>query len=617
VSGLVGWVDYDRDLTREHPVIKSMTETMRARGPAYGGTWVSRRAALGHRQAVPLDPESGRPPVEAHTETGPVVAAGSGWISNADELRRELRAFGVSFTTRTDGEVLLRSFLHWGDEFAERLRGMYAFAIWDARESRLLLGRDRLGVKPLYYYEYSGGILFASEPKGVMANPLFEARLDLSAVPILLQPRLALPGETPLAGLREVPPAHVAAYSAAGLRLRPYWRLVSAPHRDSFEDTVHRVRELLEDAVGQALVADAPFGAMLSGGIDSTSVAALGTRALRDQHPGGALDTFCLRFERDADHFVATELRPEIDAPFAADAAAFLGSRHRTVTASVSDLLDAIPATRRARDLPGWGQFDASMYLLFREMSRHCTVALSGEAADELFGGYPYFFKPEVFRRAGFPWLGDGPRLSDYLSPEILLHVDPREDERRRYDQLLAEVPRLDGESPEETRMREVFYLGLSGPLAVILDRKDRMSMAHGLEVRIPFCDHRLVEYVWNVPWSMKASGGVKGLLKAATADLLPAGTLRRQKSAYPHVQDPDHDRWLVREVIRLAEDHCSPVAYLFDADGVRRLVANLGAVRPGAAAGRSFPGGASPVYMLVHLVEVNQWIKDYRVSIR
>jgi asparagine synthase (glutamine-hydrolysing)/putative beta-lactam synthetase len=481
----------------------------------------------------------------------------------------------------------------------------------------MLLGRDRLGVKPLYYYEYAGGILFASEPKGIIANPLFEAKLDIAAIPILLQPRLTMRGETPLVGLRENPPAYVLSYSRAGLSARRYWSLASEHHRDSFAKTARRVRELMEDTVRREIVADVPCGAMLSGGLDSTSVAAMAMRELRLHDPRGVLDTFCVQFDTDPAHFVGTELRPEIDAPYASEAAQFIGSRHRTVTASLAELLEVIPATRRTRDLPGWGQFDASMYLLFREMRRTCPVALTGEAADEVFGGYPYFFKPDVLEREGFPWLGNGPRLSDHLSPEVRKHVNPREAECARYSQLISEVPRLDGEDPGNARMREVFYLSMAGPLAVVLDRKDRMSMSQGLEVRIPFCDHRLVEYVWNVPWSMKSAGGVKGLLKAAVADVVPACANNRKKSAYPHMQSPDYDRILIGEATRLVEDEQSPIAWMFDVQGLKSLIAELGAdVTPGGMR-RSFPGGASPAYMLVHLVEISRWLKDYKVSVR
>lgn len=614
MSGLAGWVDPRRDLEREAAVLHAMTESLRARGPDGGGVWLSPAAALGHRGrgASALDPQAGAQPLVVDGGRGPVVAMLSGHVNNAADLRREL---GGAWRTRADAEILARAYLCWGDALAEHLEGAFAFALWDASSRKLLLGRDRFGVKPLYYAVLDGGVLFGSEPKALLAHPSFRPRLEPGAIPMLLQPRLARPGETPLRGMHEVPPAHVVAYTTSGLTRRRYWSLTSAPHRDSFEDTARTVRALLEDAVRRELADDGPGGAMLSGGLDSTSVAALALQALRARAAGETLDTFCIRFESDATHFVATELRPDIDAPYAAAAAEHLGSRHRTLSVSVAELAQVVPATRRARDLPGWGQFDASMFILFREMRRHCQVALTGEAADEIFGGYPYFFDRELVERGHFPWLGNAPRLAEYLSPEFARALDPQADERARYAELVAQVPRLDGEDAHDARLREAFYLGLCGPLSVILDRKDRMSAAHGLEVRIPFCDRRLVEYVWNVPWALKSRGGVKGLLKAAVADLLPPSTLERKKSAYPHVQSPEYDRALAAEALRIVSDPRSAVAALVDVPRLTELIRELCAGTPEGRAARRFPGGASPVYMLIHLVELQRWIEEYEVS--
>ncbi len=612
MSGVVGWIDFRRDLGEQGSVLRSMTETMGRRGPDTEDVWLSTRACIGHRGLAASGSADNVRPAKAETARGVVYAAHAGEVYNTDELLRDIEAAGGTFRNSSTAEALLQAFLLWGPEFVDRVNGAFGFAIWDSRSRRLHLGRDRMGIRPLYYHEYPGGILFASEPKGIIANPLFEARLDVSKLPIVLQPRLSLPGETPLKGLHEVPPAHVLTYGEQGLSRRRYWRLVSAPHHDSFDETARRVRELLDDTVARQLVTGAPLGAMLSGGVDSTSVAALAMRALRKEDTSRELATFCIQFESDPAHFVSTELRPDIDAPYAAAAAEFLGTRHTTLTASVAELLDVIPATRRARDLPGWGQFDASMYLIFQRIGRDCRVALTGEAADEVFGGYPYFFKPDVVGRDHFPWLGDGPKLSAFLSADLLSEVDPQEDERARYSELMAAVPRLPGESPEDARMREVFFLGLSGPLAVILDRKERMSMAHGLDVRVPFCDHRLIEYVWNVPWALKSQGGVKGLLKAAMADVLPPGTVNRKKSAYPHVQNPDYDQSLIREASWIVNDKASPLAWMFDADGLGGLIGQIGA----NAIRAELPGGSNQAALLIQLVEMRNWMDEYQVSL-
>ncbi|HEV2377247.1 MAG TPA: asparagine synthase (glutamine-hydrolyzing) [Streptosporangiaceae bacterium] len=614
MSGLVGWADFQRDLSQggNAGVVHAMTETMRDRGPDGKGVWLSASMALGHRKLSAGDQAEGEQPALAEVGADTIALAYDGAIYNLPELRREVEGAGARLRTGSDTDILLQCYLLWGTDFVARLNGMFAFALWDGRARRLLLGRDRMGVKPLFYAEYPGGILFASLPKGIIANPLFEPRLELSALPVLLQPRLAMPGETPLAGLREVPPAHVLEYSPAGLASHRYWRLHSAPHSQTPAETADHIRMLLGDIVSRQLPTAGPCAAMLSGGVDSTAVAALAAQLLRQEPSQRQLGTFCVRFDSDQAHFTPTELRPDVDAPYAAAAAEYIGSHHRTVTVSLDDLTAAVPATRQARDLPGWGQFDASMYLLFQYMRQESAVALSGEAADEFFGGYPYLFDQALTGRDTFAWLGDGPRLCDYLSPEVTAVVDPRRDERDRYAQVMSEVPRLHGEDPVNARMREVLFAGMAGPLASVLDRKDRMSMAHGLQVRVPFCDHRLVEYAWNVPWPMKCSGGLKGLLKAAVADLVPPTTLTRKKSAYPHVQNPDHDQALVREATWVVNDPASAIRGLFDTDRLNGLLRRIGSNELTA----TLPGGASGAQFLIQLAEMRHWIDDYQVAL-
>lgn len=614
MSGLAGWVDGGCDLGQHAGIVRKMVGELRHRGPDGEGLWVSRHAALGHRQRAADDAGPDPRPALAELGGATVALVCDVTLDCRAELLRAVERTGGRTAGRptTEAELLLAAYLLWGAALVDRLDGAFAIAVWDGRTRRLLLFRDRIGIKPLYSFSYPGGVLFGSEPKAIIANPRFRARLDPSAIPILLQPRLTRAGETPIAGLREVPPAHVVSYAETGdARSHRYWSLTSAPHHDSFVETAAHVRALLADTVERQLPRTGPCAAMLSGGIDSTSVAALATRGLRGGGEDRDLDTFCLRFADDGAAFVPTALRPDLDAPYAAAAADFMGSRHTTVTVTVQDLVDVVPATRRARDLPGWGQFDASMYLLFGRMRDASAVALSGEAADEWFGGYPHFFERAVIDGDGFPWLGRGPRLSHYLSEELLAIVDPIEDERDRYDQALADVPRLPGEDPANARMREILFLGVLGPLAVVLDRKERMSAAQGVEVRLPFCDHRLIEYLWNVPWAMKAHGGRKGLLAAAMGDILPPSTASRRKSAYPHAQSPVYERAVVREARRAVNDEHSPIRWMFDRPRLNGLIDEIAANQ----VQQPLPGGASGPQLLIQLVEMARWVDEYGVA--
>lgn len=605
MCGIVGWLDYNQVLSARVDVVDRMTTTMCNRGPDEGGVWCSTHIALGHRRLAVIDIAGGKQPMT--DPSGLVALAYNGEIYNFQEIRAELRGRGHHFKSRSDSEVILRAYLEWGTSSVERLNGIFAFAIWDGRDDTVVLARDRMGVKPLYYHAYAGGILFASEPKAIMENPRFSPAIDLEVLPILFNPRLTMPGETPLHGLDEVLPGHVVTVSRLGLRQTVYWQLSSQEHVDDLPCTVATVRELLEDAVARQLVADVPVSCLLSGGLDSTAVAAIAARAMRETS-GYELRSFCVDFLGDEEHFRPTVMRPDRDAPYAVLAAEHIGTNHATVELDTVSVLDAFPAARRARDLPSFGQFDSSMHLLFKEVRKQSTVALSAEAADEVFGGYPWFHDPRMVWRDTFPWLGDAPRTTDCLRPEIKDRIRPKEQEQDRYSALRAQVPKLPGESALDARMREVLYFNLKGPLACLLDRTDRMSMAVGLEVRVPFCDHRLVEYAWNVPWSMKNFGGQnKALLNMAVADLLPSSTLERRKSGYPGTHDPAHEAEFVAAMIRMIEDSDSPMAQLIDADSVRQLMAS----------GSSTMTWMNSAHLLTPILETDIWMRQYHVQIR
>ncbi|KZB87456.1 asparagine synthase (glutamine-hydrolyzing) [Amycolatopsis regifaucium] len=608
MCGFVGWLDYSRDLRAEQRVLDVMTDTLRERGPDDRGTWLGTHAALGHRRLAVIDVAGGAQPMKAELgpDRAPVVLAYSGEIYNFRELRTQLSALGHTFRTASDTEVLLRAYLEWGAGCVERFNGMFAFAVWDSVRDEMVLARDRLGVKPLYYAPQPSGVLFASEPKGIMANPAYRATLSADALPILLNPRLAAPGQTPLNGLREVKPGHVVKIDRRGCHEYPYWRLTAREHRDDLDTTVHNVRELLEDIVDRQLVADVPRATMLSGGLDSSTVTALAARSL-NRSDEGPLSSFSVRFEGEEDDFRPTALRPERDAPYAALAAKHLGTDHYDVVMDTAAVEQAIPLSRRARDLPGLGHFDASMYLMFAALRERSTVALSGEAADEVFGGYPWFHDEQTVWRDRFPWLGDAPRLADCLHPDLRKALRPAEFEADCYATLRAQVPHVAGESRLDARMREVLFFSLHGPLAMLLDRKDRMSMAVGLEVRVPFCDHRLLEYVWNVPWSMKtADGREKSLLRMAAADLLPTEVLTRPKSGYPAMHAPAHEAAIRDTVLGLLDDPASPLAGLLDHRRVREL-----------AGGQSVTmTHVSTAHLLIPLLEVDTWMRTHALSI-
>ncbi|MFG2594433.1 asparagine synthase (glutamine-hydrolyzing) [Streptomyces sp. NPDC048462] len=576
MCGITGWVSFERDLRSETSTLDAMTETMSCRGPDDCGTWINGPAALGHRRLAIIDLPGGRQPMTADTPQGTVALVYSGETYNFTELRRELTGRGHRFTTDSDTEVVLRGYLEWGEAVAERLNGMYAFAVWDGRHDRLVMVRDRMGIKPFYYYETPDGVLFGSEPKAILANPLARARVGLDGLRELFA-FVKTPGHAVWEGMNEVEPGTVVTVDRGGLRRHVYWQLETRPHTDGKDASIAHVRALLDDIVRRQMVSDVPRCTLLSGGLDSSAMTAIAARQLAEN--GETVRSFAVDFVGQADNFVADELRTTPDTPYVHDVARSSGTDHRDIVLDSHALAD--PEVRakviRARDIPmGFGDMDASLYLLFRSIREHSTVALSGESADEVFGGYLQFFDEGARRADTFPWLvrfaqhfGDD---SDVLRGDLTAALDLPSYIQDSYDTAVAGIQRLDGESDFEFRMRKICHLHLTRFVRVLLDRKDRASMAVGLEVRVPFCDHRLVEYVYNTPWSLKSfDGREKSLLREATADVLPKSVYDRVKSPYPSTQDPKYAIALQGHAKDLLARPSHPVFDLVDRDRVAR----------------------------------------------
>jgi asparagine synthase (glutamine-hydrolysing) len=607
MCGITGWISFERDLGRERHVLDEMTQTMACRGPDAAGTWIDGPAALGHRRLAVIDVDGGTQPMSVRTPAGEVALVYSGEAYNFGELREELRAAGERFTTSSDTEVVLRGYVRWGEALAERLNGMYAFAVWDGRTRKLVMIRDRMGIKPLYYFPTADGVLFGSEPKAILANPLARRVVDVDGLRELFA-FVKTPGHAVWSGMREVEPGTIVTVDADGVRGRRYWQLETRPHGDDTDTTVAHVRELLDDIVRRQLVADVPRCVLLSGGLDSSAITALSAAMLADE--GERVRSFAVDFVGQTANFRPNSLRPTPDTPFVHDVVEHVGAEHADIVIDHRTL--SHPEVRRkviaARDLPsGMGDMDASLYLLCREIRERSTVALSGESADELFGGYRQFHDPRVQRAHAFPWIAMGEwrfeSADTMLTEDVRSTLGVEEYRRDQYELAVAGVEHLPSDTVLERRMRISSYLHLTRFLRYLLDRKDRMSMAVGLEVRVPFCDHRLVEYVYNAPWALKTyDGREKSLLRGAARDLLPESVLQRVKSPYPSTQDWHYVRDLQAQGAELLADRHHDLFALVDRD-------RLGAVT------RRDPSLISPLDRqgLEWTLDLATWLELYR----
>lgn len=570
MCGIVGWIDFEAGLSTQQHVVATMNATIKLRGPDGEGMWYCKNAVLGHRRLAVIDLENGKQPMVFRTSEGSVVITYCGEIYNFMELRRELQAHGHRFRTRSDTEVILQGYLRWGESVVEKLRGMFAFAIWDERKRQLILARDHVGIKPLCYYPTKSGVIFGSEAKAVLAHPLVEPSVGLDGWRQRFV-NFKQPGGLIWEGMYEVKPGTLLIVDANGVRERTYWRLQSHEHTDSPEVTVERTQELLEGIVDEQLGADVPVGSMLSGGIDSSLITAMVAR--RYAVCGQRVASYTVDFFDHAKYFKDTLLQVALDTPFAQEVAAMWNTQHTVVELDSMQLASRHLCRRviKAYDMSyDGGDYSSSHMLLYERIRKDVTVILEGIGADELFGGYVIFSNLAVLQGKGLPWYiyhpGTHTEMLRILRPEFRQALDMDTYLADSYADAARMVEPVRGESAIEHRRREISYLELMHRMGYQLDYADRFGMAGALEVRVPFCDHRLIEYVYNVPWSIKMpEGEVKGLLRRVAAPYLPPSVIRRAKSPYPRTPHPGYQREIYRQVRELVEQPSHPAFELLD----------------------------------------------------
>lgn len=613
MCGIAGWITWNDDLRLQEATVRAMGETLACRGPDASGLWLSRTCGFAHRRLAVIDPERGGQPMVRTVGERTYVIVYNGELYNTAELRDELVSKGWDFRGHSDTEVLLAAYIEWGPDCLAKLNGIFAFAAWSEADQTLFLARDRLGVKPLFYADLGDAFLFGSEPKAILAHPRITPEVDAEGLAEIfgLGPART-PGHGIYRGIREIKPGYALTVKPAGIVHQRYWSLVSRPHEDDLDTTVATVRELFEDAVRRQLVSDVPVCTLLSGGLDSSAITALAATYLAERGEG-PLHTFSIDYAGNEQHFTPSAFQPDTDEHWIRVVSRHFGTTHHRVIVETYDLAHALTEAVRARDLPGMADIDASLLLFCREIKKRATVALSGECADEVFGGYPWFHREELVNADTFPWSRSVRLRESWLLPHVRDALALPEYVAQRYRESLAEVPLLPGEPPRERRMREIAYLNLTWFMVTLLNRKDRMSMASGLEVRVPFCDHRLVEYVWNVPWEMKACDGrEKGLLRRALRGVLPDEVLYRKKNPYPKTHNPEYLETVRRWTLDILSRDNSPLAQLVDVAAIRDM-----ACEPRAFDQPWYGQLMTGPQFFAYLIEIDTWLREYGVNVR
>lgn len=617
MCGITGWIDWSKDLALSPSILESMTETLSSRGPDASGIWISGPCALGHRRLCVIDPVNGAQPMYRKVGDYTYTIVYNGELYNALELKKELETRGHRFKTQCDTEVLLVCYIEWGKSCVDRLNGIFAFAVWDGKEQCLFLVRDRVGVKPLFYsYNHNNNqiFLFGSEPKSILAHPSMKAEVDAGGLAeIFMIGPARTPGNGVYKGMSELKPGFCMVYDRNGLKQYAYWKLQSKTHEDDIETTAAKIRELLIDIVERQLVSDVPLGSLLSGGLDSSALTSIAADFYkRSGKP--PIQTFSVDYADNDKHFQANDFQPDADAPWIKKVSDYLGTIHKYIEFDTPELVDALKTVVFARDMPGMADVDASLFLFCREIKKDVTVAISGEAADEIFGGYPWFHREESLNTHTFPWALSSKNRTNLLSPELIDMIKPEQYLAGRYEEALNEVPRLQGEDAKQSRMREMSYLNITRFMPTLLDRKDRMSMAVGLEVRVPFCDHRLIEYVWNIPWEIKSVGSrEKGILRQALRGILPEDVITRKKSPYPKTHNPDYLAAVKAWVMNILDDPSSPILPFINTQYLRDLAESDASGLNAPWFGQLMTGPQ----LFAYVGQVNTWLKEYHVTVK
>ncbi|MBR6771565.1 MAG: asparagine synthase (glutamine-hydrolyzing) [Lachnospiraceae bacterium] len=591
--------------------LKEMNESIRHRGPDEEGIYLRSRCGLAHVRLSILDLKKGQQPMVYVHGGREYAIVYNGEIYNMNELQKLLKSRGVELSTNCDTEVILKGYALWGEEIAGMLNGIFAFAIWEEQEKKLILVRDPLGVKPLYYHKKDGQLIFASEMKSLLTYNPNLARCDKDGLRELLALGPAhTPGRTVYREIQEVKPGSICSIREGEWREYTYWELKGREHKENREQTIEKVSFLVEDAVKRQMLSDLPVCTFLSGGLDSSIVSAIAAAHKREQKD--TLATYSFDFIGNEEHFLSNSFQPSQDAPYAREMAEYLGSRHQVLWCNSRQLFDNLLPAMRARDMPCMADVESSLFYFCEKVRESFKVTLTGECADEIFGGYPWFYKKELFETQGFPWSRDCTIRELLLKEELVEELKLSEYSRRAYEATIAKTPEFAGDNSEEKRRRELMYLNIRWFMATLLERMDRTSMHHGLEARVPFADIRIVEYLYNVPWHLKYMDGMeKGLLRHAARKWLPDSVLFRKKSPYPKTYDPGYEMLLRKAFEEILNSKEEPIHQLMDKKKASQLLrGNLSYTS--CWYGQLMAGPQ----LLAYYLQINGWMKEYGVRL-
>ena len=613
MCGFAGFASFKNDISNMKNVLLDMNSTLSKRGPDEDGYYVGKNVCLAHKRLIVIDAENGKQPMIEKYSYGEYVIVYNGQIYNTKELKETLLENNFSFKGHSDTEVLLKAYIYYGNDVVNYLNGIFSFAIWNSRKKELFIGRDHFGVKPLFYTLKNGSLIFASEIKALFEYPGVEKTLDSQGISELFGIGPAhTPGTTVFKDIYEIKPAHYAIFNDSGLHINEYWKLKSEPHTESLGATCSKVKFLLEDTIRRQLVSDVPLCTFLSGGLDSSIITKFAANYCQEQGLP-PLDTYSIDYVDNDKNFVKSDFQPNSDNYYINLMSKNLPINHHSIVIDTPELAEYLEDAMVARDMPGMSDIDSSLLLFCKHVKKEMTVSLTGECADEIFGGYPWFFREDSLNSGTFPWSLAISERQKLLNPTIGSKVNLKSYVDYRYNESLSNVEILDTDTEETAEKRKISYLTLNWFMQTLLDRSDRMAMYNGLELRVPFCDYRLAQYVWNIPWEMKSlKGREKGLLRYICKDFLPSEIVDRKKSPYPKTHNPTYLAKVKGMLSKIMEDKNAPINNLLNHQYILDILNTNGSTFTRPWFGQLMTGPQ----LMAYLCQVNMWLEKYQPKI-
>lgn len=609
MCGFVGFCNLTEDISSKDNIYK-MNETLIKRGPDNDGYYLEKNICLGHKRLIVIDPKGGKQPMTFIHNNNTYTIVFNGQIYNFRDLKNELVENGFSFDTNSDTEVLLKAFICWNYEVINKINGIFSFAIWNSTNKELFLARDHFGVKPLFYTISNNTLIFASEIKALLQYPNITPIIDNQSINELFgigPARTA--GLTPFKDIFELKPASYALFNETGFHTYKYWSFVSKIHTDSLNVTCEKIKSLLEDSISKQMISDVPICTFLSGGLDSSIITLYATKYFRKHHLG-YLNTFSVDYLDNDKNFQKSDFQPNSDGYYIDIMKKYLSTNHQTITLDTPELFDSLKDAMIARDFPGMADVDSSLLLFCKKVKPFATVALTGECADEIFGGYPWFYRQDALNSNTFPWSIAINERQKLLNPNISSKINLKDYIEYRYFESLKDVMVLDEDSMDTAEKRKISYLTQNWFMQTLLDRSDRMSMYCGVELRVPFCDYRIAEYLWNIPWEMKSyNNREKGLLRYIMSNELPQEIIQRKKSPYPKTWNPSYLKRAKTELDKILKNPKSPIHMILNTNYIVEILETDGNAFTRPWFGQLMTGPQ----LMAYLYQVNLWLETYK----